>query len=437
MDLSHNTKLKKLYADVNYLKKIDISKCTSLEELDVGFNSLTSLDISNNHALYDLSCCSNSLLELDVTQNPILTFLNCSANELTTLDVSANPELVTLDCRYNGFDTLDLTNNSKLVEFCAFGNLLTSVNLGANNALKVVDLQQNGIQSIDVSKCPNLTKLFLADNQLESLDLSKNQKLSIMTINSNPMKTINIMHCPNLVRIYKPEEAQLFVVEEEAGTYRYLSYINGDDNWMDVDEDDMIITGLFQDLEEGAWYEDAVMYVQDNAFMNGTSEVTFAPNMTLTRAQFVTVLHNIEGGEYLPVVEYSDKFTDVPKNAWYTNPVMWALKNGVTSGVADDQFGTDLKITREQLATLLYKYAGTKGDNYILTKDANALNDYPDVTDVSDWAMEAMQWAVSNGVMSGKPGTDGKNILNPMGNASRAECAQMIMNFITKATNFD
>ena len=303
--------------------------------------------------------------------------------------------------------------------------------------IQEVKLQDNKIKSIDVSACPNITSLLLENNQVESLDLSKNPKLSILMIDRNPIKKINIKYCPNLVRIYNPDDGILFVIQEEEGSYTYLSYGNGNDNWMDVDVDDMIITGLFQDLEENAWYKDAVLYVQDNAFMNGTSEVTFAPNMTLTRAQFVTVLHNIEGGKSLATPEYSDKFTDVPKDVWYTNPVMWALKNGVTSGVADDQFGTDLQITREQLATLLYKYAGIKGDMYSLTKDADALKDYPDAGEVSDWATEAMQWAVSNGVMSGKPGQDGKNILNPEGNASRAECAQMIMNFITKTTKFE
>ena len=185
----------------------------------------------------------------------------------------------------------------------------------------------------------------------------------------------------------------------------------------------------FGDVKQGAWYYDAVFYAKENAFMNGTSDTTFEPDKTLTRAEFVTVLHNVEGGEAVPVTEYNDIFTDVPQGKWYTEPVMWAWNNKITSGVSKESFGTDTKITREQLVTLLYKYASQKGE-YELTKNADALKEYPDQSKINEWAGEAMQWAVTNGVVKGKAGKDGKDFLDPQGNASRAECAQMIKNFV-------
>ena len=103
--------------------------------------------------------------------------------------------------------------------------------------------------------------------------------------------------------------------------------------------------------------------------MNGTSHTTFNPDMTLTRAQFVTILHNVEGGDSLLPDEYSDKFVDVPNGQWYTDSVIWVWKNKITSGISENKFGTNAEITREQLATLLYQYATVKGDKFVTTKN--------------------------------------------------------------------
>ena len=496
LDLSNNTKLKKVVCDCNRLSKLDfsnqpdleyvecflnnttdlnVSKNTKLTELSCSWNQLTSLDISNNTALTCLKCDSNRLQRLDATTNTALKYLYCDGNyELTELNISKNTDLIELECGLNKLATLDISNNKLLKKLKCDGNSLTVLDTNQNTELEYLNCWENQINNLDVSNNTKLTCLICGDNKLQSLDVSNNTKLTFLecdknqlksldvrknvdlktlyceeneiqeldvtnnsalcqlVVSNNPLKKIDIRKCPVLINVWQKGECRVGEDKKDTSVF----YILDDESCVEVDKGVMVVTEAFLDLEENAWYKDAVVYVQDNAFMNGTSGITFAPNMTLTRAQFVTVLHNIEGGKELPAEEYSDKFTDVPKDAWYTNPVMWALKNGVTSGVAADMFGTDEEITREQLATLLYKYAGTKGDEYSLTKDANALKAYPDVTDVSDWATEAMQWAVSNGVISGKPGEDGKNILNPKGNASRAECAQMIMNFITKTTKF-
>ena len=457
IDLSANTKLKKVICSYNYFSKLDfsnlpelevlecdnnrlgslnVSKNPKLKELICWWNQLSSLDVSNNTALVRLGCSMNGLEKLDVSKNTALNYLYCDNDWLTSLDVSKNTALIELDCSANQLNALDVTNNKALAKLVCYNTRLKSLDVSQNTALEMLFCHNNEISSLDVSKNVELVNMDCSMNLLKELDVSRNAKLAYLSVNYNPMSKIDISLHQLLIEAWEKGEFQKPRVPYK--DYEcYASYGIEGKCALDVDVDDMVITGKFQDLEDKAWYEEAVLYVKDNAFMNGTSEVAFSPNMTLTRAQFVTVLHNIEGGVELPVMEYSDKFTDVPKDVWYTNPVMWALKNGITSGVDDDKFGTDLQITREQLATLLYKYAGIKGDEYILTKDSNALKEYPDATDVSDWATEAMQWAVSNGVMSGKPGTDGKNILNPKGNASRAECAQMVMNFITKATNFD
>ena len=136
------------------------------------------------------------------------------------------------------------------------------------------------------------------------------------------------------------------------------------------------------------------------------------------------MLHNMSGKAEM---EYKATFKDVPEKLWYTNPVMWALENSITSGISKNEFGPDLKITREQLATMLLNYYGTSK----LKIDETAIDNFPDKSDVSDWAIESVKWAVSNGIINGKPGANGK-ILDPKGEATRAECAQMIKNVMEK-----
>ena len=178
-------------------------------------------------------------------------------------------------------------------------------------------------------------------------------------------------------------------------------------------------------MKAGEWYVAAVQFVYSKGYMNGTADRTFAPTQVLTRAEFVTVLHNIEGQSK---ADYKNTFSDVPKGKWFTTPIMWALNKKITNGIDKGKFGTDTKITREQLATMLYKYAETK--KYKTTYNKKALSSFKDKGKVNDWATTAMQWAVSNGVMSGKGQADGSKLLDPQGQATRAECAQMIKNLI-------
>ena len=201
--------------------------------------------------------------------------------------------------------------------------------------------------------------------------------------------------------------------------------IQKNDSGQNIMTKDNRVESIFKDVNKQEWYIAAVQYVYEKGYMNGTSNTTFEPNTVLTRAQFVTVLHNIEGQ---PKEDYTKTFSDVVNGKWFTTPVMWALKNEITSGVGGGKFGTDTKITREQLATMLYKYAAYK--EYKATFNKNALSSFKDKGNVSDWAEEAMQWAVSNGVMNGKGQADGSKLLDPKGQATRAECAQMILNML-------
>ena len=138
--------------------------------------------------------------------------------------------------------------------------------------------------------------------------------------------------------------------------------------------------------------------------------------------------------EGAPETEFKQIYGDVTDpEAWYASAVTWASENKITSGIGDNKFGTGKEITREQLATLLYNYAQKKGE-YNLDIDEKLIAGFPDAGKISSWASDGMKWAVTNGVMGGKSGKDGQKFLDPLGKASRAECAQMIMNLMQNAT---
>lgn len=184
------------------------------------------------------------------------------------------------------------------------------------------------------------------------------------------------------------------------------------------------------DLIEGNWKYESIKYVMKNGMMNAISGTDqFMPDRTLSRGMFVTVLYRSENN---PNVKWQNKFSDVVNGKWYSNAVIWAADNGIVNGYGDGSFGVDTNITREQIAKMLYLYAQEKGYDVTTRGD---LSTYTDITQVNGWAWEYMQWAVGVGMISGKPNGDGSYRLDPKGEATRAECAAMLMRFANKYGN--
>ena len=174
----------------------------------------------------------------------------------------------------------------------------------------------------------------------------------------------------------------------------------------------------FPDVDTGAWYHEAVDYVLEKGMMQGSGS-RFMPADSLSRGMLVQVLYNLEGK---PAVSAS-AFEDVSAQAWYADAVAWASANQVVGGYGNGKFGPEDSITREQMAAILYRYAKVKG--YDTTQGGMAVREFADYEQISDWAGEAMAWAVNAKVLSGK----GNHTLDPKGTASRAEVAQVLMNF--------
>ena len=181
----------------------------------------------------------------------------------------------------------------------------------------------------------------------------------------------------------------------------------------------------FSDVKEGEWYYEGVMYAFGNGYMKGTNAdmTAFSPAMEFTREQFVQLLFNMEG---LDAADYAGDtgFSDVPAGQWYSAAVKWAAEAGVTSGIGGGKFGLGGKVTREQLAKFLMNYAEMRGAS---TEARADLSTYSDAASVSDWATDAVAFAVAEGLI-GSTSASAK-VLSPGRVAVRSEIAKITMSF--------
>lgn len=177
----------------------------------------------------------------------------------------------------------------------------------------------------------------------------------------------------------------------------------------------------FKDVKENDWFFDSVKFINENKLMSGTKESEFAPNLSLTRGMLVTVLYRMAGE---PEVEKISPFEDVKDESYYKNAVIWAQQNGVVSGTGKNLFAPESNITREQIAVILYRYAKSAGKDVAAGENTN-ITAYTDSKDISEYAKEAVKYAVGSGLMNGKT----KNTVNPKDFASRAEIAALLQRF--------
>lgn len=170
----------------------------------------------------------------------------------------------------------------------------------------------------------------------------------------------------------------------------------------------------FQDVGQNDWFASAVRYVTGKSLMNGKSTTAFAPNENMSRAMLATVLYRMSG----ETAEADSSFRDVSSSAYYAAAVNWASSEGIVNGTGADAFSPNASITREQLAAMLYRYAGEPS----VSADLSA---YTDTVDISSYASKAVEWCVAKGILSGKSATR----LAPQDTATRAECAAMLQRF--------
>ena len=175
----------------------------------------------------------------------------------------------------------------------------------------------------------------------------------------------------------------------------------------------------FTDVHESDWFYDDVVFAYENGLFSGTSDTTFSPNTSMTRAMLVTVLYRLEGQ---PAVNGRSGFSDVQYNGYYEDAVTWAADNGIVNGTSTTTFSPNVNVTREQMAAILYRYAQYKKYN---TAASSSLNGFTDQASVSGYAAASLEWAVAEKLVNGSNGK-----LMPTGNATRAQVAAILHRFV-------
>ena len=188
-----------------------------------------------------------------------------------------------------------------------------------------------------------------------------------------------------------------------------------------VDAEFVRTTMPFTDVSRGQWFYDAVSFVYWRDLMDGVTSTQFAPDATTTRAMVVQILYRMAGS---PTVRGSSPFYDVSNGAWYADAVIWAEANDIVNGMTTTTFAPNTAVTREQLATMLYRYAQYRHYNTSAGANTNILS-YYDANRISEYAFSALQWACGEGIMDGT----GTGYLSPQGQATRAQLAAMLMRF--------
>jgi uncharacterized protein YjdB len=176
----------------------------------------------------------------------------------------------------------------------------------------------------------------------------------------------------------------------------------------------------YSDVTDTDWFFDAVKNLTEIGLMNGTGNGKFSPNVTMTRAMIVTILYRLEGK---PEVTGDMPFKDVKSGQWYTDAILWASQDDIVLGYGNGKFGPDDFVTREQAVAILYRYAKAKGEDVSAAAD---LSVFVDADKISGWALDAIKWAVTAGIIEGRPG----NLAAPQDTSTRAEIAMIFTRYI-------
>lgn len=180
--------------------------------------------------------------------------------------------------------------------------------------------------------------------------------------------------------------------------------------------------GVYTDVKEDAWYYSAVRSLGEYGYMTGVTETEFAPDVSMTRAMLVTLLHRMEGS---PAAGAAAEFEDLESGKWYTDAVSWASEIELVKGYDEKTFGVNDSISREQMATLLMRYAAWKGDD---VASETSLDVFTDKDAISAYAADAVKWAVGSGLIKGMTETE----FSPAAGATRAQVAVLLDRYLTK-----
>ncbi len=260
----------------------------------------------------------------------------------------------------------------------------------------------NGIANIETKRSDNNIEVNITDENSNPITISDGITL---VAECNPCK-------PGTVAVIINDDGTITVIRKSvANDGKIYIPLNSSAKLEIIDN-----SKTFYDVPTSHWAYNAVTFVSAHELFNGTEQNIFEPGTPMSRTMLVQVLHNLENNPYQA---FEKIFSDVNFDDWFAEAVTWAAKNNLVTGYDNGNFGANDSITREQLATMLYRYFG---ENKIVDVDLN----FVDADQISDYALKAMKWAVKHEIIQGK----GNNILDPKGLATRAEVAQMFQNLM-------
>ena len=387
-------------------------------------SSLTSVTIPNSVTTIGYSAFSgcSSLTQLTVPDS-VTSIDSNLCDGCTNLEKVELPEYITSigDEAFRSCTKLKEVIIKQYVGNIGSNAFVGCINLkisGYKNSFAEKYAQENGIPFTNFGTC--YTVKFVDDNYASFDDMNDRKVIFGKTYGKLPI-LISIHNGKTFVGWFTQKNGGIRINENTEVTINsnHTLYTH----WADSNSTDPI--KRFSDVYPDKWYskpDGPIAYVIANGIMNGTGDgMTFEPEGNCTREMFVQILYNSEGK---PGAGPSNPFSDV-KKSWYYDAVTWAVANGVTTGTSATTFGVGGKVTREQLAQFLMNYAKKRGFDTTARADVGS---FPDNAQISGWANEAISWANANGIINGKV-KDGVNFLDPKGNATRAEVAQMIMGF--------
>ena len=398
---SYDTGRKGLPAMTVYFEMQGLTSGVALDEKafpDAAFRTLLAdtADVNGNGQLStlelrhvsELNCSNLGIADLTGIEHfTELAALNCENNQLTALDVSKNTHLSEIYCGGNQLATLDLTG------------------------LPIKDAETD---TGHVQKLPGSYALTGTENGVGLFDLSQIVgKDNIGNITAVKGGTYD-----------KKTGIARYSAAVEKPSYTYATGSNAVSLTVEFTLDmSKLPKSPFTDVTAGAWYYDAVLYAYNKGLMVGTSDTAFGPDVPMTRAMLVAVLHRLAGS---PSVSGKMPFTDVEADTWYTEAVLWAYQNGIVAGTSDTTFAPQSNITREQIVAIFSRYTAKFAPDK--AKAAAELTAFADSASVSDWAVNDMKWAVAQKIISGSENA-GKFYLLPQDNASRAQVATILMQY--------
>ena len=481
LDLTGCTALKTVACSYNDLTALDVSAAEKLTTLECSANRLTALDLSGHKALKVLTCSLNDLAALELTGCTALESLDCSDNALAALDLSgctalnataqgdgktANP---ILSPQYLPEQTGAVTDGQQCTVYLDaivgkdnIGSVarVPDANYDKQTSAAVYaktpdyftyqyDTGRKGLPSMAVYfEMQNMTTGVALDEAtfpdaafrtlLAETDTGHVQTLPgsyALTGTENGVGLFDLSQIVGKNNIGSITAVKGASYDKETGIARYSAAVEKPSYTYATGSSAVSLTvsfsldmstlpkSPFTDVVAGSWYFDAALYASSHNLMLGTSPTEFSPNITMTRGMLVTVLYRMNGS---PSVSGKTPFTDVRTDEWYSAAVLWAYQNGIVTGMSDTTFAPINNVTREQMATILFRYTKTAAPDK--AKASADLSGFADAGSVNDWAVDAMRWAVGQKLIAGIT-LEQSVYLQPRGNATRAQAATVLTRY--------